>query len=127
MNTNGKLKILYVDDEPINATVFRINFKNDFKVILSSSGKEALGKIDSEKDIDVIVSDFKMPGMNGVEFIREATERFGPRPSMILSGYDQDPEIDDALEDGSILDFFKKPMDIEKIRESILESCDPEK
>ena len=113
------LKVLYVDDEPINTTLFKINFKKYFNIILSMSGEEALKKLESETDVNVVVSDFKMPGLNGVEFIRKANEKFGQRPSVILTGFDTNEDIESALQDGSINALLHKPMNKEELLATI--------
>lgn len=109
------LKVLYVDDEPINTTLFKINFKKHFKVILSLSGQEALEKLETENDIDVVVSDFRMPGLNGVEFIRKANKTFGQRPSVILTGFDTNKDIEEAMKDGEVNALLHKPMNKEEL------------
>ncbi|WP_417608618.1 response regulator [Owenweeksia hongkongensis] len=119
MTKTTTLKVLYVDDEPINTTLFKINFKKHFEVILSMSGEEALAKLAANEDIDVVVSDFKMPGLNGVEFIREANEKFGQRPSVILTGFDTNKDIEKAMQDGNVNALLHKPMDKEELIETV--------
>ncbi len=109
------LKVLYVDDEPINTTLFKINFKKHFNVILSLSGEEALEKLEAEQDVDVVVSDFRMPGLNGVEFIRKANEKYGKRPSVILTGFDTNDDIEAAMQDGIVNALLNKPMNKDKL------------
>lgn len=109
------IKVLYVDDEPINTTLFKINFKKHFNVVLSMSGEEALKTMESERDIDVVVSDFRMPGLNGVEFIREANKKFGQRPSVILTGFDTNKDIEEAIKEGSVNALLQKPMNKEEL------------
>ncbi|AEV31826.1 response regulator [Owenweeksia hongkongensis] len=119
MTHNPPIKVLYVDDEPINTTLFKINFKKHFEVILSMSGEEALAKLEANEDIDVVVSDFKMPGLNGVEFIREANEKYGQRPSVILTGFDTNKDIEEAMQDGNVNALLHKPMDKEELIETV--------
>jgi len=66
MNQN---KLLYVDDEFINLQLFKFNFQKEYELFLASSGSEALSILEKE-DINVIISDLKMPGMNGIELIK---------------------------------------------------------
>lgn len=105
-----KLKVLYVDDESINTTLFKINFKKMFDIVLSESGDEALKQLEKDPDVDVVVSDFKMPGINGVQFIREANRKFGTRPSIILTGFDTNVDIEDAMEKGEVTALIHKPI-----------------
>jgi len=61
--------ILYVDDEPINLELFEMNFQKRFNVLKALSGAEGLKILESKADISFVVSDMKMPGMSGLEFI----------------------------------------------------------
>ncbi|HPV57322.1 MAG TPA: response regulator, partial [Tenuifilaceae bacterium] len=63
-------KILYVDDEQINLELFKINFRNDFDIRIANSALKGL-EILQEEEIDVVISDLKMPHMNGLEFIEK--------------------------------------------------------
>ena len=69
MNTT----ILYVDDEDVNLFLFEKTFESYYTVITAKSGDEGLKKIEEhQKDIAVVISDMRMPGMNGIEFIEIA-------------------------------------------------------
>lgn len=85
------LKVLYVDDEPINLNIFELSFKRDFIIYRSESPIEALTIFENE-EIDVIVSDLKMPQMNGIEFIREIKKKNPNIKCILLTAY-YDPEM----------------------------------
>jgi len=82
----------------MNLTVFEINFKRIYKVLTASSGEEGLQKLSTDKDIIVVISDMKMPGMNGLEFIKKAKEDHPDIAYFILTGFDISKEISRALE-----------------------------
>jgi len=65
-----KHTILYIDDEADNLAVFKACFGNEFTVLTSGSQNEAIQKL-HEISIAVIVSDYKIPGKNGIEFFKE--------------------------------------------------------
>ena len=113
------ITLLYVDDEPINLTVFELNFKNTYSVITATSGEEGLLKLEGNKNIIVVISDMKMPGMNGIEFIKKAKESFLNIAYFILTGFDITDEISDALENNLIQKYFRKPFDVKEISEAI--------
>lgn len=115
-----KLKVLYVDDEPINTTLFKINFKKYFDIVLAPSGDAALEILETETNVDVMVSDFRMPGLNGVEFIRKAHDQFGVKPAIILTGFDSNEEIDKAMKEGIVSALLNKPIDKDHVHETIL-------
>ncbi len=67
------ITILYVDDEQTNLVLFEYSFKDLYNVITANSGEEGLLKLkDYKDDIIVVISDMRMPKMNGIEFIIEA-------------------------------------------------------
>ncbi len=110
-----KAKILYVDDEPINLTLFEINFSDKYTVCTALDGFKGLELLDSEKDIFLIISDMKMPGMNGIEFIKKAKEKYPSKKYYILTGFEITEEIQEALNTKLILKYFRKPFDINEI------------
>lgn len=115
----NKSKILYIDDETINLELFTYHFSNKYKIITASSGAEGLKLLDQEGDINVVVSDMKMPGMTGLEFIEKAKSSHPKISFFILTGYDITTEIREALEHHLILNYFRKPFDIREIQEAI--------
>jgi len=83
------LTILYVDDEEINLDLFKINFSKVYTVITSTSALEAL-EIIKNKPVDVLISDYKMAQMNGVELITQVKLFNSKIPCVLASGYNQD-------------------------------------
>ena len=67
---NNRIKILYVDDEPINLQLFILNFRKKHQVFTAEDGFKALEVLNREPGIIIVISDMKMPGMNGLEFIK---------------------------------------------------------
>jgi len=114
--------LLYVDDEPINLKLFAINFKNKFHVLSAGSGFEGLGLLKSSPETHIVISDMKMPGMNGIEFIKKAKKEFPEILCFILTGFDITEDIADALNERIILKYFRKPFNIKEIEMSIQEA-----
>ncbi|MBN1416303.1 MAG: response regulator [Bacteroidales bacterium] len=113
--------LLYVDDEPLNLQLFSYNFEKKFTVKTAESGNAGLEILKNESAISVVISDMKMPGMNGIEFIKEAKRQFPDIVFFILTGYDISCEIESALKEQLILGYFRKPFNIKEIEESIQE------
>jgi len=105
MNTK---KILYVDDESINLQLFRFNFQNDFHLFLASSGSEALDIIKNEQ-INVIISDLKMPGMDGIELIERIKKDNPDKICLMLSAYYISEAITMGLNESLIYKYLLKP------------------
>lgn len=113
------VSILYVDDEPLNLKLFSINFKKKYNVLTALSGEEGLLLLSKNDQIKVVVSDMKMPKMDGIEFISRAKKDYPNIVFFILTGYDITPEISQALKNNLINRYFSKPLNIEEIDKSI--------
>lgn len=117
----SEIAILYVDDEPINLFLFSQIFKKKYSIITAESGYSGLNIIEKNPNIDVVISDMKMPGMNGIEFIQRAKELYSNIHYYILTSYDITPEIDNALKTGLIDKYFQKPFNLHEIESAITE------
>ncbi len=119
---NSNITVLYVDDEPMNLRVFELNFKGKYNIITATSGEGGLQKLNVNKDISVVISDMKMPGMNGLEFVEEARKNYPDIAYFILTGFDISPEIYRALENNLIHKYFNKPFSSKEISSAIEEA-----
>jgi len=101
--------ILFVDDEKSILTALdRLFFDSDFEVSLAESGEEGL-KILESQPIDVVISDMRMPVMDGHQFLRKVKERFPWTTRIILSGYASENELFETIIDGSSSLYLLKP------------------
>ncbi len=114
-----KTKFLYVDDESINTKLIEINFSERYEILIANSGNKGLEVLNANPDTSVVLSDMKMPLMNGLEFIRQAKCRFPDKRYYILSGFDITDEIQDALDTGLIEKYFRKPFNRREIESAI--------
>ncbi|MFA6402437.1 MAG: response regulator [Salinivirgaceae bacterium] len=117
-----KPMLLYVDDEPINLMLFEANFKQNYTVITAESGIIGLEKLYSNNEFVVVISDMKMPEMNGIEFITLAKKEFPNIAYYILTGYDITQEISEALKNKLIFRYFRKPFNLKEIEDAIIEA-----
>ncbi len=114
-----KTKLLYVDDEKVNLTNFRIAFQDDFQVLTALSGTEALALFKQHHDVAVVVADQRMAGMSGVELL---TALYGIDPGpirIILTAYSDVRDIIGAINQGHIYEYILKPWDEETLRASL--------
>ena len=104
-----KKTILVVDDEPNSLFVTSQILKDQsYQVVTAEDGNSALGKLREEK-INLVVTDERMPGISGMEVLRE-TKRYNLRiPVIILTGYGNIPLAINALKEGAFY-FFEKPV-----------------
>ena len=115
------ISLLYVDDEPINLKLFELNVQCTFNVITALSGFEGLEILKNNPDIPIVISDMRMPRMDGLEFIAKAKEQFPNIIFYILTGYEINEEISEALNHKLINKYFRKPLNYKEIEKSITE------
>jgi DNA-binding NtrC family response regulator len=117
-----KHTILYVDDEFTNLLLFEEIFNEWFNVIVVDSGPGALQILENMPEIKVVISDMKMPLMNGIEFISIAKGKYPEKVFYILTGFDINKEISEAIISGIILRYFQKPLQVDEIYYSLSKS-----
>ena len=121
-NKQRQRTLLLVDDEGnVIAALKRLLRQEGYNIVTASSGAEGLQRL-AEHVVDVIVSDQRMPGMTGVEFLRRAKALYPDTVRMVLSGYTEFQSITDAVNEGSIYKFLTKPWDDERLRGHIGEA-----
>jgi DNA-binding NtrC family response regulator len=106
--------ILVVDDEEDNLDAFRFAFRKAFNLSYALGGREALETLE-RLDPAVIVSDQRMPGMNGIEFLRRAKERRPDTVGILLTAYTDLPVLIDALNSGVVERYLQKPWDSKEL------------
>jgi len=114
-----KLTLLYIDDEPINLMLMETMFRKKYNVLTGKSGFEGLELLDRHQEIKVVISDMRMPGMNGLEFIRKAKANYPNIIFFILTGYEITSEIELSLKNGMIDRYFQKPFQMAEIESAI--------
>ncbi len=103
--------VLYVDDEPAITALFEMHFAGVHNIVTAGSGQEGLDLLKSLHDVAAVVSDEKMPGMSGVEFLRQARDVVPLASRMVISAYSQAPVLLAAIQDGQVHDYMTKPWD----------------
>ncbi len=115
------ISILYVDDEANNLIAFRAVFRTKYTVFTALSGLEGL-EILSGNDIQIIITDQRMPNMTGVEFLENVIEKYPTPIRILLTGYTDMSAIIDAVNKGSIFQYLNKPWDEEEL-EAVIEKA----
>jgi diguanylate cyclase (GGDEF)-like protein len=114
--------LLLVDDEVnIVAALKRLLRRDNYTILTANSGLEGL-EILAKNEVDVIVSDQRMPGMTGVEFLGKAKGIYPDTVRIVLSGYTELQSVTDAVNEGAIYKFLTKPWDDEQLRGHIEEA-----
>lgn len=115
-------KLLLVDDEPSILSSLRRLLRNDgYEIMTASDGQAGLDLLASHT-IDVIVSDQRMPGMTGVEFLRKVKTIYPETVRIVLSGFTELKSVTDAVNEGAIYKFLTKPWEDAQLREHIAEA-----
>jgi diguanylate cyclase (GGDEF)-like protein/PAS domain S-box-containing protein len=117
----GHTVLLVDDEENILSALKRLLRRDGYHLITASSAAEGLQRL-AETEVDVIVSDQRMPGMSGVEFLRRAKELYPHTVRMVLSGYTELQSIIDAVNEGAIYRFLTKPWDDQHLRAHVAEA-----
>jgi response regulator RpfG family c-di-GMP phosphodiesterase len=102
-------RVLCVDDEPMVLEGLERNLGEHFEVVTASSGRDALAVIASQQPFAAIVSDMRMPQMNGAEFLARARELSPDSSRMLLTGYAETSAAIAAVNEGHIFRFLCKP------------------
>ncbi len=102
--------VLVVDDEPDNLDAFRFAFRKSFRLHYASGGEEALMTL-ATLEPAVIVADQRMPGMSGIELLREAKSRYPNTYAILLTAYADLDVLIDAVNSGAVDRYVPKPWD----------------
>ncbi|AGB02000.1 PAS domain S-box protein [Methanoregula formicica] len=99
------LRVLYVDDEPelLEMAKIFLEMNGEFQVGISTSAKEVIS-LPLTRSYDAIVSDYEMPVMNGIAFLKHVREQFGDIPFILFTGRGREEVVIDAINNGA--DFY---------------------
>lgn len=107
--TAPAIKLLCVDDEKnILVSLKRLFRREGYEIFLAESGAEGLEVVENEA-IDIIISDMRMPNMDGAEFLRRAKEINKNIPSILLTGFSDQESTIRAVNEGKISGYVSKP------------------
>jgi signal transduction histidine kinase len=110
--------IFYVDDEPFNLTVFEAAMPEEWEIKTFESPLSALKEIERYQPW-VIISDQRMPSMNGVEFLELCFKVREKAVRMVATGYSDESLIIDTVRKAKIFDYIRKPWDANDLAERV--------
>lgn len=115
-----QIKVLCVDDE-INVlrALQRLFLDFDYEILTATSGKEGLEILKDTDMIQLVISDYRMPNMNGVDFLKEVCQNWPDTVRIVLSGYADTATIVSAINDGQVYKFIPKPWNDDELKISI--------
>jgi len=115
-------RILYIDDEVINLELLQLTFMNDFEVLIAESAEKGLNLLALNPDIHVLISDLKMPVMNGLDFIKVVKENHPEKVCMLLTGFMESDVMLEGFNKELIFRYLMKPWNKDELKETILEA-----
>jgi CheY-like chemotaxis protein len=107
--SRSRPRVLFVDDEPAVLDAVALNLRRNYDVVTATSGAAGLEHLEAESDFAVVVSDMRMPKMDGATFLAMAREAAPDAVRMLLTGHaDLDATIK-AVNHGQLFRFLTKP------------------
>ena len=119
-NAPNRARILVVDDDASQRSLLESFLTSQgFDIVTAASGEEALASLSSQ-EIDMMVSDVRMPGMSGLETLREARKK-SALPVLLVTAYPDVRDAVGAMRDGAV-NYLEKPIDLDELLSSVRQS-----
>ena len=117
--------ILFVDDEPEVLGLLRRTFppQDGYEALTAGGAEEAL-RVLSEREVDLLVTDQRMPGITGVELIAEARRRKPDLCAILLTAYTEPRDIVDAINRGEVYRYLVKPWESADLRQTVVRALE---
>lgn len=112
-------RVLFVDDEPAILESIAANLRRGFEILTAPSGAAGLEMLKADPTISVVVSDMRMPQMNGATFLARAREVAPMTVRMLLTGQADLASAIEAVNNGQIYRFLTKPCPRDTLRETV--------
>ena len=113
-------RILCIDDEQnVLRSLTRLFLDDPYEILTAPSAAEGLLILAQSGTVPVVISDYRMPGMNGVEFLGEVRKRWPDTVRIVLSGYADTGAIVSAINEGQIYRFVAKPLNDDELRVTV--------
>ena len=106
-------RILIVDDDSITRKTLSMALEDDYETITAGGGSEAL-EILGREEIDLVLSDLDMPGMNGIELLEKIKETEKPLPLIFITGQGTIETAVKAMKLGAC-DYVSKPVNVDRL------------
>jgi len=113
-------KILFVDDEPAVLSGYQRILHREFDVSIALGGEQGLASIRTNGPYAVVISDMRMPGMNGAQFLSQVRQKVPDTVRMLLTGYTDLNAAMDAVNEGNIFRFLTKPCEKDLLAKAIV-------
>ena len=112
------------DERNVLRSLERIFLDDDYVILTAASGEEGLELLSDSPQVQVVISDYRMPGMNGVEFLKEVFSRHPESIRIVLSGYADTAAVVAAINEGKIYKFIPKPWNDDELRVTVAKALE---
>lgn len=117
------VKVMLVDDEvPFVETMAKRLTKRDLSVLQAFSGPEALEKLTQDRDVDIVILDVKMPGMDGIQALKEIKKTHPLVEVIMLTGHATVESAIEGMKMGAY-DYLMKPCDMDRLMAKVAEAA----
>jgi serine phosphatase RsbU (regulator of sigma subunit)/CheY-like chemotaxis protein len=120
----NKLKLMVVDDEADNLDLLYRTFRRDFQVYKASHARGALDILSKVGEMAVIISDQRMPEMNGTEFLSRTVDKFPDTIRILLTGFTDVEDLVDAINSGQVFKYITKPWKPDRLKAIVEQASD---
>jgi serine phosphatase RsbU (regulator of sigma subunit)/FixJ family two-component response regulator len=119
-----KLKLLVVDDETDNLDLLYRTFRREFQVYKAESAMSALQVLEDRGEMAIIISDQRMPEMNGTEFLSKTVDRYPDTIRILLTGYTDVEDLVEAINSGQVFKYITKPWNPEELKSVVQQASE---
>jgi len=123
MSADTRPLVLYVDDERANRIVLEHSLKSDFNIMVVDSGEKAIGVFE-QSDVAVLVTDMRMPGMEGDQLLRIVKERWPTTIRMVMTAHQDVGPILRAINEGLVARYIIKPFERPELVQVLRWACE---
>lgn len=117
-NMSKDFSILYVDDEEQNLISFKATFRREYKIFTAKGGDEGIELL-KKHPIKLIITDQRMPGMTGVQFLERTLSEYPDTIRVVLTGFSDMEAIIEVINSGRIFRYITKPWEEDELRMTI--------
>jgi len=120
-----QINILCVDDEEnVLKSLKRLFLDSEYGIHVATSGEEGLEILEKTEPVQIVISDYRMPKMNGVDFLKMVYKQWPDTIRIVLSGYADTTSIVEAINVGHIYKFIPKPWNDDELKVAISNALD---
>ena len=123
VNESPKLNLLLIDDEANILNALKRLLRKDYSIVTFTNGHEALAYL-TENSIDIIMSDMRMPEMDGAEFLTKSRELHPNAVRLLLTGYSDMESTITAINEGGVYTYIGKPWENDELKLTLAKAAE---